>query len=489
MKSILFLDRAPLTHLYALMSKYVEGAHVTHVAYCKNDADILESYGLKADFVLMDMFKNEYDTCKVSQDILNRIDKDIIEHSKGRFNLNASIQSDRSFAVLSYREVLRSAVSYYNIWNSIFSAGHVDLVAHEPCSLFFNHICSILCNKQDGVYSYQIAALSDKYDFAYLNANNDDYDFAELKTSFKKYLDNPKLIDKERTKKFIDAFRQENKVFLGNILNRKQPLVKLFCSSVKSYFNYLVKRNKFARVYDPINYWIIHNNFSWHKFKNAVDYKCKHIVFETEIHDDEKFFFYPLHLEPEAVVLYLGDGLYKNQTKLIENIAASLPAGYYLYVKDHPHEYAYREAVDYERLQKVPNIRLLNQWLPGKEVIRRSQGVLTINGSAGFEAYMLGKPVYSFGQNQYSFLSNVYKIDNIRELRNVIYKNINNISDNELERNAYVMAYLESCHPGYMDCYTGGAYLDGFDYEENAKTLAKDMLSYIKFLNNTHKSN
>jgi len=482
MKSILFLDRAPLTHLYARMSKYLQDVNVTHVAYNENDVEILKSYGLKADYVLMELFKKEYDSCDVSQEVLDSIDNDLIEQSKGRFNLNASIQSDRSFTVLSYEEALRSAVSYYNIWNSIFAKGHVDLVAHEPCSLFFNHICSILCKKQGGVYSYQIASLSDKYEYSYLNANNDDYDFAELKYNFKKYLKNPELIDKERTKIFIDKFREDNKVFLGNILNRKQSYSKLLLMSIKRSINCLIMNKKFDRVYDPINYWIVHNNVSWLKLKNAFGYKRKHIRFESDYRHDEKFLFYPIHLEPEAVVLYLGDGLYRNQTKLIENIAASLPAGYYLYVKDHPHEYAYREPIDYERLQRVPNIRLLNQWLPGKEVIRQSQGVVTINGSAGFEAYMLGKPVYSFGNNQYSFLSNVYKVDNIRDLRDIVYKSTAECVINEEELDAYVMAYLESCHPGYMDCYTGGAYLDGFDYEKNAKTLAEDMKGYVFFL-------
>ena len=482
MKSILFLDRAPLTHLYAMMSKSMQDVHVIHVAYNKNDEEILQSYGMKADYVLMDLFKQEYDRCVVSEDVLEQIDSDIINYSKGRFNLNGSIQSDRSFTVLSYEEALRSAVSYYSIWNSIFAKGHVDLVAHEPCSLFFNHICSILCKKQGGVYSYQIASLSDKYEYAYLNANNDDYDFAELKTNFKRYLNNPELVDKERTKKFIDDFRKENKVFLGDILNRKQSYLKLFLMSAKGYVNGLIKRNKFNRVYDTINYWTVHNNVPWQKLKNAIGYKRKQIRFESDFRYDEKFLFYPIHLEPEAVVLYLGDGLYKNQTKLIENVAASLPAGYYLYVKDHPHEYAYREPIDYERLQKVPNIRLLNQWLPGKEVIRHSQGVVTINGSAGFEAYLLGKPVYSLGHNQYSFLSTVHRVDNIRDLRKLIYGSINKDAIDETEQNAYVMAYLESCHPGYMDCYTGGASLSGFDYEINAKTIAGDIADYANRL-------
>ena len=87
---------------------------------------------------------------------------------------------------------------------------------------------------------------------------------------------------------------------------------------------------------------------------------------------------------------FLDALIYANQVKLIENIAASLPVGYYLYVKDHPHELAYRKAEDYRRLMQIPNVRLLRKSIPGKLVIRNAVGVFTINGTAGFEGLLLG---------------------------------------------------------------------------------------------------
>ena len=112
------------------------------------------------------------------------------------------------------------------------------------------------------------------------------------------------------------------------------------------------------------------------------------------------FYFYPLHLEPESVVLYSGRGMYQNQVKLIQNIAAQLPPGDILYVKDHPHDHGYRSADDYIALNSVPNIKILEHNFPGKSVIKKSKGVFTINGT-----FVLERPFATFSFLCLSFLS------------------------------------------------------------------------------------
>ena len=486
MNTILFIGRTGTAHQYGLMSSHMYDVKIIYVAFSQETVKIWASYGIKPDYVYQDMFKEEYDSCIVTDEILNTIDNDIIEQSCGRFNLNASIQSDRGFALLSYDESLRSAVAHYNVWKRIFSDIHVDFVAHEPCSLFFNHICSILCKKQKGVYSYQISALSDKYEYAYLNANYDSYDFFEIKRLYKIYSNNNNYIDLNRCQDFLKKFREGQEVFLGGVINRKHSLLKLALSALKVELHKRINLKKFNRIYNNIDYWMCINNNPWEKIKNILGYKFNHISFLDSIPVGEKFLFYPIHLEPESTVLYLGDGLYENQIKLIENIAAALPPGYYLYVKDHPHEYAYRAASDYAKLLKIPNVRLINQWIPAKAIISKSVGVVTLNGTAGFEAMLMGKQVYCFGHNMYSFMSRVHYIYNIRDLRKCISDSINTKYETDDDLLPWVMAYLESCHKGYVACYTGGPYLKDFDYEQNAKKLAEDMIKYVKLINDIH---
>ena len=479
MKTILFLDRAPLTELYAKMTPHMNGVKCIHVAYSQKDVDILSSYGIKPDYVYLDLFKNEYDQATYDNQLLQSIDNEIIVNTNGRFNLNGAIQSDRGFTLLSYDECLRSVVAHYNVWNGIFKDNQVDLILHEPCSLFFNFLGCVLCKQQGGAFSYQVASLSDSYEYSYQNVINDDFTYPELQYLFNKYLSNKALVDVERCNRFLEKFRKEQGTFLGGILNRRVSIFKLCIGAIKHKAISIRKKKSTSKIYNNIGYWQLTFNKSWEKLKNVLGYRFNKIKFESKIPDDEKFFFYPFHLEPEAVVMYLGDGIYKNQTKLIENIAASLPAGFYLYVKDHPHEYAYRDSIDYKRLMQVPNIRLFNQWISAKAIMSKAQGVITINGTAGFEAALLNKQVYCFGHNMYSFLSRVNYISNIRDLKPAIYNNINKQYTDDDELRAYVMAYLNSCHPGYTDCYSGGVFIDDFDYEENAKTISANTLGFV----------
>ena len=50
----------------------------------------------------------------------------------------------------------------------------------------------------------------------------------------------------------------------------------------------------------------------------------------------KSFAFYPLHSEPEVAIQVLAHPYHKNQIELVRNIAASLPFGMPLIIKEHP---------------------------------------------------------------------------------------------------------------------------------------------------------
>ena len=109
---------------------------------------------------------------------------------------------------------------------------------------------------------------------------------------------------------------------------------------------------------------------------------------------------------------------------------------------------------------------------------------MTINGSAGFEALLMGKQVYCFGTCMYSFVPRVNYVKNIRDLRDSIYQNIDVVYEDDTEFYAYVMAVLESSHPGYINGFVGGVQIPGMDMEENAKEIAEEMVSYANHIDN-----
>ncbi|MBI3087369.1 MAG: hypothetical protein HYY91_00560 [Candidatus Omnitrophica bacterium] len=116
---------------------------------------------------------------------------------------------------------------------------------------------------------------------------------------------------------------------------------------------------------------------------------------------DEPFFYYPLHYEPESAIDVFSTE-YRDQLRVIELAAASLPAGHALYVKENPNmAIGTRPMGYYRRLAGMPGVRLLPTHTDSYDIIARCRGVMTLAGTTGFEALCCGKPVLMFGHAFY----------------------------------------------------------------------------------------
>jgi hypothetical protein len=480
MKTILFLHREELTELFAGIINASSGRfNVINVAYSPKEQAVLLKHGINSDFVYTTLLAKELGVInKADSALLAYIDNFIIGNTKGRFTLNGAIQSDRGFSLLNYEEALRLAQANYTLWKKIFHTGHIDLFIHELTSLFFNHIASLLCRAQGGIFLTQIMVFSETDEMAYMYFAYDDATCPEMEKAFGFYKTNSDKVDIERCQTFIRKFRASYEIFQQNF-QLKTSYFRILKGSIKRRIAKIIKRNRFDRLTQNIDYWLNMQDPMSNRLQNLSNYRRCKIIFQEPI-EGEKYYYYSIHLEPEAALLYLGDGIYTNQIKLIENIAASLPAGYYLYVKDHPHEYAYRCAEDYLRLTKIPNIRLLRSTIPGKRLIKDAVGVFTINGTAGFEGVMLGKQVYCFGKSYYTCSNRVTYIHNIRDLRGMIYKNIGKEYTDDIDFLAFVNGYLDSLHPGMVDFFMGRAESYGIDLDLNARRIADDLFNFAE---------
>lgn len=127
--------------------------------------------------------------------------------------------------------------------------------------------------------------------------------------------------------------------------------------------------------------------------------------------------FYPLHEEPEATLNYMSE-FYSNQVATIENILKCLKPNQVLVVKEHP--------VDKGSLlrRKFWDIRARNSalfFLPGelhgREVLARADRVVTLTSTVGWEAAVIGKPVYVLGEIFYNHLPGVEEIVSWKQLK------------------------------------------------------------------------
>lgn len=483
MKTLAFFHRLDLTDLFAPVSlKLPEDVRAVHMAFSRTEADRLAAIGITDVTVFTEELAHRMAQMPAPDaDRLARLEADIVAATGGRFSLNSAIQSDRGFSLLLYAECLKLASAYYAVWEAFIDAHQVDHVLHEPVSLMFNFMAAVALARRGGSYLYCIMAQAEPGDYDFMVMSGVELTCPDLNRALADpaRMARPQPRSRADLEAFLARFRGNIANFQGGVIAQSVSFPVLAAKALRKVLRRRARLDKTDRLISNIDWWELQQNVPADKIRNLRGYRS--VRFEQP-DASETYWFYPLHLEPEAVVLYQAHGLYTNQIKLIENIAAQLPPGHFLYVKDHPHDIGYRAAEDYKRLNAVPNIRLLPFNIPGKQVIRDARGVITITGTAGFEAMLMGKPVVVFGRTFYSAQPGVVHLDHIRDLRAALA---------ELDRAAtpqdgpildFLAAYLDSIHPGMTNFFAGQGGKTGLDPDENARNVADGLVRMLRAL-------
>ncbi len=156
----------------------------------------------------------------------------------------------------------------------------------------------------------------------------------------------------------------------------------------------------------------------------------------------ERFAYYALHLQPEMSTMIQAP-FWQDQLALIENIARSLPLDVRLYVKEHAPMVGVRPLSYYERIKAIRNVRLVDPALSSIDLIRDSELVVTITGTVGFEALLIGRPVITFGQVFYNAVPCVQRCRAIEDLPVIIRSVLERSPHDDRQVAAYVAALLD----------------------------------------------
>lgn len=158
--------------------------------------------------------------------------------------------------------------------------------------------------------------------------------------------------------------------------------------------------------------------------------------FNDKIYKDEKFVYFPLHLQPEATTDTLG-GRYYDQVLAIEKLRKILPEGWMIYIKENPKQtYYMRDQTFFDRVKNIKGIRLLGKNVDTYELMQKCQFVATITGTAGWEAISGGKNALVFGYAWYRYLPGVSIYNENISLDDILNRKINH---SELEIKAYYL--------------------------------------------------
>lgn len=191
------------------------------------------------------------------------------------------------------------------------------------------------------------------------------------------------------------------------------------------------------------------------------------------------YIYFPLHYQPEMTSCILGT-LFVNQYLIIKLLDSLLPSNWFLYVKEHPkQEFCNRYLGYYNDLNKSTRRTIfVKKSFPSAKLINNCKSVVTISGTAGWEALFQKKTVLLFGNNFYQSGPGVYQIKNMETLIDSINKIINKdfiYNENNLK------AFLNSIEKNSIHGFVDSVYCNNssFSFEESNKNLIEYISNWI----------
>lgn len=161
---------------------------------------------------------------------------------------------------------------------------------------------------------------------------------------------------------------------------------------------------------DPLNmhymitpYVAEHRRMSDLPAKNSfdIDWRAKLAARKQE---GQTVLFMPLGYFPESAIDYWvrDTSIIEYEQKTIE-IASSLAQSYCVAVKEHPHMVGSRNPEFYQRLKRTDNVVMIPPEEHGTNLIMQTDATLVGAGSAGVEAGLRNKPVFTYCDTSYWF--------------------------------------------------------------------------------------
>lgn len=142
----------------------------------------------------------------------------------------------------------------------------------------------------------------------------------------------------------------------------------------------------------------------------------------------EHFCYFPLHYQPERTTMPEA-GIFEDQLLALDILSKSAPKGWKIYVKEHPSQLCrsdlrkmnFRDKTFYSTIASYDNVRIMPITYSSEELIKKSVCTVTMTGSAGWEALLLGKPVILFSNSAwYAACNSCFIVDSIQSCKTAL---------------------------------------------------------------------
>lgn len=176
---------------------------------------------------------------------------------------------------------------------------------------------------------------------------------------------------------------------------------------------------------------------------------------------DRPFIYFPLNFQPERTTSPQG-GIFTDQILAVETIAAALPDGWEVYVKEHPAQWWARTKTRYssaryrgyyERIAQIPHVRLVPIDTSTFTLTEHAQVTATVSGSAGWEALIRGKKCLVFGIPWYRDCPGALPVRSTEDCKKALV----DVRKDPLVKDADIIAFLKAIQEVGVRAHNGAA--------------------------------
>ena len=198
---------------------------------------------------------------------------------------------------------------------------------------------------------------------------------------------------------------------------------------------------------------------------------------------EEPFVYLPLHLQPERTTM--PEGLYfDNQILMIRMLAAGLPDGWKIIVKEHPRQMVKydmrsrhaRSTYEYHSISKIENVIIVPVKDSHDQLVNKCKLTATISGSVSWEGLLIGKPSLIFSENWHANCKSTVFVRSEREVHSAIeYLRAKTKERVEID----VCSFVKDIHGFLVNAALNNTHLKMFFKKENKYKSAENLSSAI----------
>jgi hypothetical protein len=196
----------------------------------------------------------------------------------------------------------------------------------------------------------------------------------------------------------------------------------------------------------------------------------------------EPYVLLALHYQPERSTVPMG-GEFGDQLRVAALLARTLPAGWWLYVKEHPWQLQpfgrgelQRPDGFYRSLASHPNVRLLPAAADTSSLIDGARAVATVTGSVGWQAMCRGVPALVFGEAWYRTCEGAFRIRSDAGAREAFSAIASGVKVSPVAVRRFTAALAGVCVPGILEPAVES--VEALDWAEAARAMAGALLDH-----------